>query len=99
MAKKIEIIGSALVVTDTVSGLILISQPSRDIWYKESELTENNRIAFYDCNGLNGSQIYSDEMPLIFLEDAVDATLVSFTAETFRQFCTNFLGYDRGQPV
>ena len=32
MAKKIEIIGSALVVTDTVSGLIEVSQPSKDAW-------------------------------------------------------------------
>jgi len=91
MAKKIEIIKNALVVTDTVSNVIEISQPIKDMWYKEEELTGNDRIAFYDANSLNGSKIYSKELPLIFLSDAVDSSLNPFTVESFREFSINFL--------
>ena len=38
MAKKIQILGSALVLIDTISGLIEGSQPAKDWWYNEVEL-------------------------------------------------------------
>tara|TARA_R110002049_G_scaffold309180_1_gene518122 strand:- start:12934 stop:13713 length:780 start_codon:yes stop_codon:yes gene_type:complete len=91
---KIEIIVGALVCTDTDSGLILISQPSKDIWYKEKDLTELDRISFYDANGIQGGAIYSKELPTIQLNEAVDSSLNPFTATSFREFATNFLGYD-----
>ena len=59
MVKKIEIIGSALVVTDVATNVIVISQPTKDTWYKEEDLSEIDRVSFYDTNGIKGSSIYS----------------------------------------
>lgn len=92
MAKKIQIVGSALTVTDTVSGLIILSQPSRDIWYKESDLQNLQRISFYDANGIKGSGVYTKEIPVISLSEAIDENDIAFNEITFREFATNFLG-------
>lgn len=94
MAIKIEIIGGALVCTDTITSEIVISQPSKDIWYKENDLDSLDRISFYDSNGISGGAVNSIELPTIQLSDAVDVNLSGFVASTFREFATNFLGYD-----
>jgi hypothetical protein len=94
MAVKIQIIGSALVCTDTITDNILISQPSRDVWYKQNDLQELERISFYDSNGIKGSEIYTDEMPTIQLADAVNENDIPFNHVSFREFATNFLGFD-----
>lgn len=89
MSKKIEIIGTALTVTDTVSGIIEVSQPAKDFWYKEVDL-QIGRIAFFDANGVKGD----GQIPLEFitLSSAVDSGLVAFNETTFRAFCTDSLG-------
>ncbi len=65
MSIKIEIIGNALVCTDTVTSDIIISQPSKDTWYKEDEL-QIGRIIFYDANGLKGEELITKDFPIIF---------------------------------
>lgn len=94
MAIKIQIIGSALVCTNTDTSDIIISQPSKDVWYKEDQLQTLSRIAFYDSNGIKGAGIYTDEMPPFELSEAIDENDVAFNIVTFREFATNFLGYD-----
>ena len=95
MAKKIEINGSALIVTDTISGLIIISQPSKDIWYKEKDLSEIDRVSFYDANGIQGGAIYSKDLVPFQLSEAIDKDGTPFNQASFREFCVNYLGYDR----
>jgi len=89
MAEKIEIINNALVVTNTGTGIISISEPSKDYWYKESDL-QIGRVTFYDANGLKGD--FQITQPIINLSDAVDSELTPFTESTFRTFCTANLG-------
>lgn len=93
MAKKIEIQGSAITITDTISGLIEVAHPSKDTWYKQEDL-DNGRISLYDSNGTTGRGMSSIEFPPIDLSDAVDSSDLSFTAVSFKEFCQNNLGYN-----
>lgn len=95
MAKKIEIIGSAIVVTDTITGLIIISQPTKDTWYKENDLSDIDRISFYDTNGIKGGAIYSKALAPFQLSEAIDENDTPFNKASFRELCVNYLGYDR----
>ncbi len=90
MAKKIEIVGKALVVTDTVSGTIELTQPPVRTWYKEDDL-QVGRISFYD---LDGTEDISGTFDPINLADAVDGSLVAFTESTFRTFAQDNLGFN-----
>ena len=90
MAKKIEIIGSGVFITDTISGIKEVSQLAKDTWYLEKELI-NSRIQMYDTNGTNDLANKS-VFPTIALAVAVDSTGTPFTASTFRTFCTDNLG-------
>lgn len=92
MAKKIEILEKALIVTDTVSGLIELSQPPVRTWYKESDL-KNGRISFYD---LDSTEEISGSFSPIALSDAVNSSLVAFSEATFRTFCIENLGFNPG---
>ena len=92
MSKKIEILGKALVVTDTVSTLVELSQPPVRTWYKEGDL-KNGRISFYD---LDSTDDVGGSFKSIALSDAVDGSLVAFTEATFRTFCLDNLGFNPG---
>ena len=84
MSVKIQIINNALVCTDTVSSAILISQPSKDFWYKERDLIDG-RISFYNTN-LNSERGGNEELQYIQLSNSVDGGLVAFTEVSFRAF-------------
>ena len=84
MSIKIEVLYNALICTDTVSGNVLISQPSKDIWYKEKDLV-NGRISLYKTN-VNSEKGADEEIPYIDLSEAIDSSLSSFDASTFRTF-------------
>jgi hypothetical protein len=84
MSIKIEIINNALVCTDTVSSEILISQPSKDIWYKERDLI-TGRISLYKTN-IDADRGADIELPYITLSDAVNSALAAFTVLSFRTF-------------
>ena len=90
MAKKIEIIGSALVVTDTVSGLVEVSQPAKDAWYNEDYL-KTDVIKFENIRFISETT-EADIYEVIPMADAVNSSLVAFTESTFRTFCTLSLG-------
>lgn len=91
MAIKIEIIGNYLQCLDTVSGKIVISEPFKSTWYKESDL-QIGRIIFYDKDGIGGDLAITKNFPVINISDAVDGGLVSFTEATFRSFAVSSLG-------
>lgn len=84
MSVSIQIINNAIVCTDTDTDTILISQPSKDIWYKERDLV-NERISFYKTN-LNSERGADEELPYIELANAVDGGLVAFSIASFRTF-------------
>lgn len=90
MAKKIEIIGSALVVTDTVSGLVEVSQPAKDAWYNEDYL-KTDVIKFENIRFISETT-EADIYEVIPMADAVNSSLVAFTESTFRTFCLSNLG-------
>ena len=92
MAKKIEIQGKALTVTDTDSGIIELSQPKKSIWYSEDALQNLSRISFYDSDGINGEFTYNPEIPHYQLSECIDPNDIAFTITSFREFCENFLG-------
>lgn len=94
MSKKIEIVNNGLIITDTVSGLIEVSQPSKDVWYIEKDL-KNSSVSFYDTNGTNDLANKS-VFPTLLLSDCVDSGLVAFTESTFRDFCLLNLGKSSG---
>ena len=91
MAEKIEIINNALVVTNTGTGIISISEPAKDYWYKEFDL-QAGRIVLYDANGLKGDQqIVYKPIPLAD-DNAINSALTPFTEATFRTFVFDNLG-------
>ena len=91
MAIKIEIIGNALICTNTVSTLITIAQPTKGTWYDEERL-QSGVVQFYDSSDTDGKNAITEDFPLIFLADAVDDALTPFTEETFRNFSVSNLG-------
>ena len=90
MSKKIEAIDSALIITDTVSGLIEVSQPAKELWYNEEEL-QGLRIKFESIRFLSESTEFK-LYPPFDLSQAVNGSLTPFSESTFRDFCTANLG-------
>tara|TARA_R110000803_G_scaffold63443_1_gene124112 strand:- start:8200 stop:9273 length:1074 start_codon:yes stop_codon:yes gene_type:complete len=89
MSKKIEIIGAGLVITDTVSGLIEVSQPAKEVWYNEVKL-QAGTVKIESIRFLSESEEYI-LYPEFSLANAVDTDSVAFTESTFRTFCTSNL--------
>jgi len=90
MAKKIEILGNSLTVTDTVSGLTDIVQPKKDTWYIDTDL-KNGIVKFRSIAGFSESREESI-YPTFTLAESVDSALVAFTETTLRTFITTNLG-------
>lgn len=89
MAKKIEMIGNSVRVTDTISGKIELSEGRAQVWYKEADL-QKGRISFYDIHRPGRS---SADFAFLLLDEAVDSGDISFTENTFRTFCTDNLAF------
>jgi len=90
MAKKIEIIDHALVVTDTITGKIELDKPTKDMWYTINKLDEGI-ILFIEKDG--STRNYTDSKYII-LSDAVNSSDVAFNATTFRAFVRLNLGFN-----
>tara|TARA_R110000787_G_scaffold49859_4_gene119266 strand:- start:9949 stop:11349 length:1401 start_codon:yes stop_codon:yes gene_type:complete len=90
MAIKIFISGNALRATDTQQGGVeLMDTPKGDVYYFNQSL--NNGIIKIGKLPLNDRVSIFLEVDLV---DAVDKDLVAFTADTFRTFCNDNLGFD-----
>jgi len=91
---KIEIIGSAVVITDTTAGKVHAEFPRRDIYYTVQKLIDNGVVYLYDTNGTNqGASATAFEAPLA---DCVDGDDVAFTIASFRTFAQENLGFNIG---
>jgi hypothetical protein len=91
MAKKIEIVGNALQVTDTVSGIVEISQPKSETWYDEAML-QAGTVKFISrklFSAADEQMLY----PQFALADAVDSVDAPFTESTLRTFNQTNLGF------
>lgn len=87
MAKKFEIIGAALVVTDTITSKVLLDMPSNNAYHNYEQLRDNDNIRIYDNSGTNfrGTGLVNS-----LLVDSVDFNGVTFTEETFLKFSRGF---------
>lgn len=90
MAKIFNIRGSALRVTDTATGEILINEPTKDLWYKEARL-QAGVIEIYDCNDHRRKRSFQE----VQLSEAQNEDAVAFTESTFRDFVFQYLGFER----
>lgn len=90
MAKKIEIIDKAIVITDTVTTDVVNEFPQGDVFFDSKKLAVGI-VQFYDTSGTNptGSVLFKED-----LAGCVDSTLTPFTEATFRDFCRVSLGFN-----
>lgn len=87
MAKKFEIKGQSLVITDTVSGLEVGSFPKSDIYFDIHDL-KDGQITLYDLSGVNLS---ASTVFKVALSDAVNSAGTVFTENSFKSFVYNNL--------
>lgn len=94
MAYKFEIIGSSIVVTNTILGNIIIENPKRDTFFESSVLSEEKNIQLYNTQGVKskGYMLY-DKLPI---NESQDSNEVFFTESTFREFARESLGISSG---
>lgn len=90
MAKKIEIIDKAIVITDTVTTDVVNEFPQGDVFFDSKKLAVGI-VQFYDTSGTNptGSVLFKED-----LANCVDSTLTPFTEATFRDFSRVSLGFN-----
>lgn len=91
MASRFEIIGSSLVVTDTVSGDILLENPKRDSFHHYRYLRDDSVVRIFDTNGMNKEGVGLVNYPL---SQCVDEADTPFTEETFLSFVRENLGFN-----
>ena len=96
MANKFEIIGIALVVTDTVSGIEILDMPSNSVYYNYEELRRNARIKIYDTNDTNFRSAGVLESLLANSTDSLDAV---FTESSFLEFARKNLASNISSPA
>ena len=90
MAKKIEIIGQALVITDTDSSVVVFEAPKAEYYYSIKSLQNEHKIRFYNLDHEDNASA----RPLtIQLSDAVDSTSTPFSLTSFQTFARNNLGF------
>ena len=92
MAIKIEIIGQALVITDTADSSIMLDAPKGEYYYKPKELS-SNRIVLYNLDVTDNTRKNPRQ---IDLADAITSADVAFTQSTFAAFCRTNLGFKNG---
>jgi len=89
MAHKFEIIGQALVVTETSTNEIILDAPKKDLYYF-SDYLKRDIIHIYDTSQVNR---YNTNLMQIELSLAVDVNLLPFTKQTFEDFARLNLGF------
>lgn len=93
MSFKYEVIGNDLYITDTVSSDVVFQEAAKECSFVNSKLLNGEIEITYP--------IVSNEHSVIrFRSDigaeSVDSTLTPFTEETFRAFCSEYLGKSSG---
>lgn len=90
MAKKIEIIGQALVITDTVASKVLFEAPKGEYYYHVKTLVNNGKIKFYNIDHEDNAVA---RPPIVDLSEAIDSGDVAFTESSFQTFARENLGF------
>ena len=90
MATKIEIIGNALVVTDTVTNKTIGESPKRLVYFNSHRLEEDDTIEIIDINSQDSVQNSWQALPIG--DDVIDSTDTAFTVATFKTFARTNLG-------
>jgi len=91
MAKKFEIIENSLVVTDTISGAILLDAPKSDVYHDVDALEKNSKVKIYDTSGVNPR---SSGLATYDLSETTDSGGTPFTEATFLAFSRANLGFN-----
>lgn len=96
MAIKIFISGNALRATDLNSGLTVLDTLKSGVYYFQQQLQQTIPVV-----KIGYLPLVASDRPLleINLSDAVDVDSVAFTAETFRTFCNDNLGFDSASDI
>jgi hypothetical protein len=94
MPKKLELRGSAVLVTDTITNIIEVAHPSKDVWYNEQQL-QKGIVQLYDSNGTTGRGMASVEFPKYVVSDLENDSGTAFQINTFREFAVSNFGFDR----
>jgi len=88
MAKKFTIVANALIVTDTVTGAILLDVP-KSRYYFRTDFLDKDQIKIVSLNYIknlfNGAIVYE-------LSESIDSGDTPFTAASFRAFGRTNLG-------
>ena len=95
MAYKFEIKSNAVVVTDTITGEVLIAQPSKNTWFEETKL-DIGSVSLYGMSGTDQDNIrrykYDNKrgFPVNECQDQDGAT---FSTTSFRDWCYDNLAF------
>jgi len=89
MAKKIYISGNSFIVQDTITDIIEIEKPAKDIYFNNS-LLNDGYISVIQRDGSNSAD--SSIGKEIALADSLDISNLVFTASTFRSFARLNMG-------
>jgi len=93
MAKKIEAAGAALKITDTVTGIVEVSLPAKNIWYDEASLIAAIPVVnFQYIVSAPEYELAKYRIPEHNLSVCVDSEGTPFTESTFRTFVEDNLG-------
>jgi hypothetical protein len=88
MGNKFQIIGNALVVTDTSSSEVLFDHPALETYYKSNPLINGEIILEIE----DGSRNRVTAGGNFDLADSVDGSDTAFTEQSFRTFARINLG-------
>ena len=93
MAFKFEIIDTALVITDTGTGVIEEEYPKRDCYFNNKKLVKYGIVEIYDTNSVNewASTLFEAD-----ISECEDAGGTPFTAATLRDFARLNLAFSSG---
>lgn len=89
MAKKIEIINSALVITDTVTSTVIFDAPKKEVYYVLDKLLNEAIIQFRASAYSNIIVSLPDSVPLA---DAIDGADAPYTEASWLTFARTNLG-------
>ena len=90
MAKKFEILGQSLVITDESIPKVLFDFPKGEVYYDSALLINDGIIKINNIDALDNAVASA---PRILLSDAIDGTDTPFTESTFIAFARTNLGF------
>lgn len=89
MAKKIEIIGQALIITDTTTGTVVFDAPKAEYYY-DVKLLQRGKISLHNLDYVDNAIA---RLPIMNLSDVIDETDTPFTVNSFQTFARENLGF------